>query len=79
MNKRIEELAGKALDKAVPYTWHNLDHVEIEKVMKEFAELIVKECAEIAKKEQAFNEQYTAAKKHPQVNIDQCILMGFGL
>ncbi len=41
MNERIKQLAGKALDKAVPYTWHNLDHVEVEKVMKEFAELIV--------------------------------------
>ena len=45
MNKRIKELYGNALDKAVPYTWHNLDHAEVEKIMKEFAELIVKECA----------------------------------
>ena len=45
MNKRIQELTGKALDKAVPYTWHNLDHIEVEKVMKEFAELIVRECS----------------------------------
>jgi hypothetical protein len=43
MNKRIKELYGNALDKAVPYTWHNLDHAEVEKIMKEFAELIVKE------------------------------------
>jgi hypothetical protein len=46
MNERIKLLAGKALDKTVPYTWHNLDHVEVEKVMTEFAELIVRECAE---------------------------------
>jgi hypothetical protein len=46
---------------------------------KKFAELIVRECAGIAKKEQAFNAQYTDANMHPQVNIDQCILMGFGL
>ena len=45
MNKRIKELYGNALDKAVPYTWHNLDHAEVEKIMKEFAELIVRECA----------------------------------
>ena len=44
MNKRIKELYGNALDKAVPYTWHNLDHAEVEKIMKEFAELIVREC-----------------------------------
>lgn len=42
--QRIKYLSGKALDKAVPYTWHNLDHVEVEKVMKEFAELLIKEC-----------------------------------
>lgn len=48
MNKRLDELFGEALDAAVPYTWHNLDHVEVEKVMKVFAELIVRECAESA-------------------------------
>ena len=44
MNKRIKELYGNALDKAVPYTWHNLDHAEVKKIMKEFAELILEEC-----------------------------------
>jgi hypothetical protein len=44
MNERIKELYGNALDKAVPYTWHNLDHVEVEKIMKVFAELIVQDC-----------------------------------
>jgi len=43
MNKRIKELYGNALDQAVPYTWHNLDHAEVKKIMKEFAELIVAE------------------------------------
>ena len=47
MNKRLNELFGQALDAAVPYTWHNLDHVEVEKVMKVFAELIVQDCAKI--------------------------------
>ena len=47
MNKRIKELYGNALDKAVPYTWHNLDHAEVEKTMKEFAELIVEECTTV--------------------------------
>ena len=48
MNERIKELYGNALDKAVPYTWHNLDHAEVEKIMKEFAELLVRECAKVA-------------------------------
>ena len=47
MNKRIKELYGNALDKAVPYTWHNLDHAEVEKIKKEFAELIVEECTTV--------------------------------
>ena len=51
MNKRIKELYGNALDKAVPYTWHNLDHAEVEKIMKEFAELIVEECMKLNSKE----------------------------
>jgi hypothetical protein len=46
MNKRIEGLKGKALDQAVPYTWHHLNHVQIDDVMKKFAELIVQECIE---------------------------------
>ena len=47
MNEQIKLLYGNALDKAVPYTWHNLDHVEVEKIMKVFAELIVEKCAGI--------------------------------
>ena len=47
MNERIKELYGNALDKVVPYTWHNLDHAEVEKIMKEFAELIVEECTTV--------------------------------
>lgn len=49
MNKRTKDLYGKALDKAVPYTWHNLDHVEVEKVMKEFAELMIVEFSDVVK------------------------------
>lgn len=48
MNDRIKELCGKALDKAVPYTWTSLDHVEVEKVMNELAELIIRECSSMA-------------------------------
>ena len=40
MNERIKELFGQALDQTVPYTWHNLDHVEVEKVIKQFAKLM---------------------------------------
>lgn len=49
MNERMKHLAGQALDRAVPYTWHNLDHVEMEKVMKVFAELLIKETLDVAR------------------------------
>jgi hypothetical protein len=76
MNERIKQLAEQA-----GYSWHNQFSGPIlsPNAIEKFAELIVRECAGIAKKEQAFNAQYTDANMHPQVNIDQCILMGFGL
>ena len=48
MNQRIRELAGRALDKVVPYTWTTLDYDEIQKLQEYFAELIVRECSRIA-------------------------------
>ena len=44
MNERIQQLAGQALDKVVPYTWTRLDYDEIQRLQEYFAELIVKEC-----------------------------------
>ena len=68
MNKRIKELFGQALDAAVPYTWHNLDHVEVEKVAKQFAELIVQECLAYGKLTQLQtvvngSEEYNAGRE----------------
>ena len=48
MNQRIRELAGRALDKVVPYTWTTLDYDEIQKLQEYFAELIVRDCARTA-------------------------------
>jgi hypothetical protein len=78
MNERIKDLYKQSANQ----DYFPIDSEEVymsAKDLKKFAELIVKECAGIAKKEQAFNAQYTDANMHPQVNIDQCILMGFGL
>ena len=44
MNERIRELAGKALDEAVPETWTTLSSEQLERIYEKFAELIVKEC-----------------------------------
>lgn len=46
MNERIKELSGKALDKAVPYTWTKLDYEQIQKLLACHAELIVLECVD---------------------------------
>jgi len=44
MNERIRELAGKALDQAVPETWTTLTAYDLNKFTEKFARLIVKEC-----------------------------------
>lgn len=73
MNEHVRRLVGQALDRAVPYTWHNLDHVEVEKIMKEFAELIVRECAGISEQH---NRNYY--KSHGQIIADK-IKQHFGV
>ena len=45
MNERIQQLAGQALDRVVPYTWTRLDYDEIQRLQEYFAQLIVAECA----------------------------------
>ena len=49
MNERIKQLAGKALDQAVPETWTTLTPEQLEKVQEKFAELVIAECARIAR------------------------------
>ena len=56
-----------------------IDPIWVSVMAGTLTELIVRECAEIVKKEQAFNARYSDADNHPQVNIDQCILIEFGL
>lgn len=48
MNKRIDDIKGKTLDLVVPYTWHHLNHVQMDDILNKFAELIVRECMDIA-------------------------------
>lgn len=49
MNHRLQKLFGQALDQAVPYTWHNLDHIEVEKISKQFADLMIAEFSDVVK------------------------------
>lgn len=48
MNTKTKELFEQALDEAVPETWTALTPEQVTKVMEKFAELLVRECADIA-------------------------------
>ena len=48
MNTKTKELFAQALDQAVPETWTALTPEQVTKVMEKFAELLVRECADIA-------------------------------
>ena len=48
MNQRIDQLWGQALDQAVPETYTQLSYSQVLKIKQVFAELIVKECAQVA-------------------------------
>jgi hypothetical protein len=69
MNKRIKELVEQA-----EFAYEH-DGIILSLVLERFAELIVRECASIAKKEQEFNNRFD----QDMVKIDQCILIDFGL
>lgn len=51
MNERIRELAGKALDQAVPETWTTLTAYDLNKFTEKFTELIVEESITLLKRE----------------------------
>jgi hypothetical protein len=58
---KINELTAKAFDKAIPYTWHSLDHIEVEKLLNVFAELIVGECTNAIVNDSRLNDVSSAA------------------
>lgn len=48
MNERIDQLWGQALDQAVPETYTRLSYSQVLKIKQVFAELIIRECMEVA-------------------------------
>ena len=48
MNKRIKQLMGQTLDEKFAGTWSTMDTQDLTKFAERFAELIVRECADIA-------------------------------
>jgi hypothetical protein len=66
MNERIRQLAGQALDQAVPYTWTRLDYDEIQKLQECFAQLIVRDCMDVVDgytKPRTFDTHYDAVEQ----------------
>jgi hypothetical protein len=50
MNTHTKKLFDRALDQAVPETWTQLSHEQMTELASVFAELIVRECAEVGSK-----------------------------
>ena len=48
MNPRLKQITGQVLDEVVPETWTALKYDKIKEIQLRTAELIIKECAEIA-------------------------------
>jgi hypothetical protein len=71
MNERIKQITGQVLDEIVPETWVALGYDKIKEIQNRTAELIVRECIEVANKNRTVmeiktNTQLTAdaIKKH---------------
>ena len=77
MNERIRQLAGQALDRVVPYTWTRLDYDEIQRLQEYFAELIVKECADICNK--IYFDRYPDAEDFERSEEGDAIKQHFGV
>ena len=54
MNERIREPMGKTLDDKFSHTWDTMTHEGLLMFSEKFAELIVRECADIC-----YNRDYT--------------------
>ena len=59
MNERINQLLNQAYDEAVPETWTELSSEQLGRIYDKFAELIVKECADIC-----YNREYTDGSRY---------------
>ena len=68
MNERIKELMGKTLDDKFSHTWTTMTYEDLEKFSEQFAEMIVRECIELAMNERlryssSYDKQADWAKK----------------
>ena len=47
MTNKVTELAGQALDKAVPYTWTTLNYDQIQELLACHTKIVVRECISV--------------------------------
>ncbi len=50
MNEQMKQLMGQTLDEKFAGTWSTMDLLDLQKFAERFAELIVRECAEVCHK-----------------------------
>jgi len=75
MNERITKIVIDTLGKEGVVNSRAFGHWALsDEELEKFAQSIVQECAKIAEKEQAYNNGHEI-----HVNINQCILIEFGL
>lgn len=74
MNTRIDKLWGQALDQCVPETWAALDSAQLSRIKEKFAELIVRECASMARVYRSHEFDFTG-----DLELDEFMLKHFGV
>jgi hypothetical protein len=81
MNERIKQITGQVLDEIVPYTWTTLGYDKIKEIQNRTAELIVRECALVAKTLPHTPERHWVQDSvtYIPVHCEQNILKHFGV
>ena len=79
MNERIRELAGQALDQAVPETWSTLNCEQLGRFQEKFAELIVQECCNVLQTHDIRMDLLYGAYGYDQGSLHKKIKQHFGV
>ena len=48
MHKRVKQLMAQTLDEKFSHTWSTMTPADLEKFVKHFAELLIRDCADVA-------------------------------
>ena len=69
MNERIKELMGKTLDDKFSHTWDTMSHEGLLQFSEKFAELIISECAALAKSKSEYIQSMETDDRGDQMQI----------